>query len=1461
MEFKTPPSGGLKSNRPTGQVKDLGPIKTEGPMPWRGDTPNRSAVESDAKAGAAAQQSLEAALGEEITMQLWDEVEHLRAALKEAQEALAKQGSGASWSEVSIQAEETTEQKTPRGVEGKRGSGGQQDLRWTPNGTQVPLGSPPNDDGNDEGRPVAPPLPPFPDMEAYERVEKDERSRMMARFDDTNWLPRRNLQGEYWNMPVHRHERLEADATLELHQSRTMRDLAEGMTFLEKGQRGGKERVHYDRSGLGDGRALHPHDAVQGDGRALHGASELHHQARALHCTSDLCPRDRALQGASDLCHGDRALHDGSDLRHHGRALHGSSDLCHGGRALRGAHDLCHQDRALQNHPELCHGDRARQQHGPELEGDRAGTFDGGGGGDGFGMRYHGRDLLHHQLPNVSGSDPREKETTGLVERRERSPNDALRSTNPTLPKLPQYGTKTSSVDAADWIIEIQPIIGDMSNKATRRWSLTMQSTTRTYEKWLNATPLERLRLPAPEPVVPMMVGGDPATVQRLEQRITTLLLPSLPEELRQDLVANRELWPAAIMYKVLRTYQPGGWSERSSLLAELTQLSPAKEPMSAATGLRLWKRQRARAIELGAGLPDLMLQVRALDLLVSKILPLHPQALFRVSAFRMETHIDERPSTASLLQFHELLQAEMDTLVHSTPGSSGGERPSAKVLQQGAPQADKDTKAGTTSTTDKIRPCKFWGSQEGCRHAKTCKFGHAVLPDARERCWLCSSKEHRKNECPYGAKDAAGPQAGGSGGSGKSGKGETSASSTSMSQKSGNAKGKNGGGKPTSSSSGEPMAKEQGQGDPKVASVGSALDGDAGAKASTGGSGDSGHSEAAKKESELMDEVTTLLRSLRAAVKVCSIKRISGDEEEVVLLDGGATHCLRSCESDAEWAAAKDIKVSLAEGETLMKQLPDAKTLLTKERVQPIVPVSMVTMLGYKINWTSDGCTMHHPEKGGLPITLVQGCPTVPSKVGRVLMKEIEEWHKQQCKVRSILAGEEKGHSLLHQRLEALRDLFPAVPSHLLQQVPGKLDWHGSALPLNRRQRRSIERSKTLVIYAFSGPDQKDWMQVESKGVTVLCLDLLLGHNLLDSDLCGWIESLIETRGVDAWLLSPPCRTTSACRHRDDGGPVPLRGCGDHRFGLPGLKPSDQEKTDSDSILWLKSLYWMWLSHQKNPKTKYLLENPRDPNEWHPSGNHPEEGSVLGAHGGAFKSEDDLRFPSFWQWPESEIVRKAIGLTKVHVEQGAMGHPTVKPTTLMSNFQDVIDLQGLKCDHALVMKHNQWPSDVEERVKFSKTLAAWAPGLKELLAKSLVKLHLEGPSKICRLTPAEVEEIRQWEEHVARGHCPYRRDCAVCVETRGRDRKHTRQDNVDAFCLSLDVSGPYEVGLDQSVKKPRYYLTGNLTIPISGDIPLVEGLRELGMTSTDISAHLNSQLPLPSSTSSARPIRISLGL
>lgn len=49
--------------------------------------------------------------------------------------------------------------------------------------------------------------------------------------------------------------------------------------------------------------------------------------------------------------------------------------------------------------------------------------------------------------------------------------------------------------------------------------------------------------------------------------------------------------------------------------------------------------------------------------------------------------------------------------------------------------------------------------------------------------------------------------------------------------------------------------------------------------------------------ETALVQEVTSLLKSLRtesAAIKVYSVRRISSSEEQVVLLDGGATHCLR---------------------------------------------------------------------------------------------------------------------------------------------------------------------------------------------------------------------------------------------------------------------------------------------------------------------------------------------------------------------------------------------------------------------------------------------------------------------------------------------------------------------------------------------------------------------------------------
>lgn len=383
-------------------------------------------------------------------------------------------------------------------------------------------------------------------------------------------------------------------------------------------------------------------------------------------------------------------------------------------------------------------------------------------------QQQHCRDLRDPTLDGVGGGNgvPRQTLLEGQghdKSPRERSPQDALRSTNPTIPVLPAVGQKHFSIAAADWLVELKPLIGDISNRANKWWEATMSATEEAYQKWLLASRLQRLRIPPPDPVDYHGLGSE-QVIRRLEQRVTTVLLPALPVELRNDLITNRQLWACAIIYKVLRCYQPGGWAERSALLTDLTNTTPAKTPVAAASALRLWSRQKMRARELGASVPDALLQVRALEMIVSQAVLKFPQSMFRISTFRMET---ARPTGTSLAQFLELLTAEMDAASLGTETSEGGAstNPSAKALQTGD---GKPTSGGDGA----VKPCRFWGSEAGCRHGRNnCKFQHGVLADQSKRCFHCSALDHRKQDCPH--RDVQQPTSASSiGGSGKNGSG-----------------------------------------------------------------------------------------------------------------------------------------------------------------------------------------------------------------------------------------------------------------------------------------------------------------------------------------------------------------------------------------------------------------------------------------------------------------------------------------------------------------------------------------------------------------------------------------------------------------------------------------------------------------------------------------------------------------
>ena len=74
------------------------------------------------------------------------------------------------------------------------------------------------------------------------------------------------------------------------------------------------------------------------------------------------------------------------------------------------------------------------------------------------------------------------------------------------------------------------------------------------------------------------------------------------------------------------------------------------------------------------------------------------------------------------------------------------------------------------------------------------------------------------------------------------------------------------------------------------------------------------------------------------------------------------------------------------------------------------------------------------------------------------------------------------------------------------------------------------------------------------------------------------------------------------------------------------------------------------------------------------------------------------------------------------------------------------------------------------------------------------------------------------WEEHVQRGHTPFRRDCQVCQEAAARDRPHFPAGCARAGILNLDVAGPFIGGHDVEEKeKKKFMLIGTYTWLLSG--------------------------------------------
>ena len=328
--------------------------------------------------------------------------------------------------------------------------------------------------------------------------------------------------------------------------------------------------------------------------------------------------------------------------------------------------------------------------------------------------------------------------------------------------------------------------MSDISDKSAEWWDKIMHVAESTYQQWQVAPPLSKSQIQC----VPTPDLSNPRFA-RLESRALSMLLESVPESIKQDMVVTRNLSCVNAIYRILITYQPGGLDERQRLIKGLAEPGQATTAKEAADLLRKWRRWLARFQGLGVSTPDAAILLGGIDKLASGIIQAHPQLSFRCSVARTQAQLDFNPTLDSVVAYAKHLQAEFEVLAVSgleeptnpkkpklqrMEGENG--RDKGKGKQEGKGSKGDTNGAGNGADSGKTgkdnakgggKPCGFYLTTKGCSKGRNCTFKHDFGKAKGEgRCFSCGSSEHRQQACTRpqgfgttGGKDNGGKQKG----------------------------------------------------------------------------------------------------------------------------------------------------------------------------------------------------------------------------------------------------------------------------------------------------------------------------------------------------------------------------------------------------------------------------------------------------------------------------------------------------------------------------------------------------------------------------------------------------------------------------------------------------------------------------------------------------------------------------
>lgn len=110
--------------------------------------------------------------------------------------------------------------------------------------------------------------------------------------------------------------------------------------------------------------------------------------------------------------------------------------------------------------------------------------------------------------------------------------------------ELPKLNENASALVFGDWLAVVEPLMADIGNTSSVWWQIIMQTVQESYEKWLTDGPLDRLRRTVD---IPKRALAWPRT----EKRAVTMLLQSLPDRLKTEMVSSRRLTTPQIMFRL----------------------------------------------------------------------------------------------------------------------------------------------------------------------------------------------------------------------------------------------------------------------------------------------------------------------------------------------------------------------------------------------------------------------------------------------------------------------------------------------------------------------------------------------------------------------------------------------------------------------------------------------------------------------------------------------------------------------------------------------------------------------------------------------------------------------------------------------------------------------------------------------------------------------------------------------